>query len=1355
MKRKLLLNAAILPGLLATAAMGQVVNFHCDNNGSPAQPPIDPNYYNVLFAGQGAYSDPGNNIWNGFGAFSASVFQSTYVYSGNPGAGPDFPQPYGNPGNPYSAYLSGGGWVSCTGPSLFLFSTASKTATGNASSGGAFTPVTLSVTGYTGDTAATPLYVQNGTPEFLLSASAYANASHSNAVFVLHNVPAGAYGLYLYGANPNNNRGTTFLVSSGTPHNGISSTLNNPATAPGRTFVEGQNFVIYENVTPDNSGDITITGTPNSADGNGNSNLAGEADVNGFQLIFNPPPTAQNATLAQNVLAGTTASFSFTPVFASGAAYQWQVIKGSVTNVLSDGSGISGSASTNLVIAAASSANVGLYQCVIATATATNTSPEAPLTIVTSTGALTNGSPTNIVGSVLQIGDTITDINNSAPANYYGDVPMNAVPQDYNHSVTNVEDGNLMSYINVGGNGTSAGFSGPVGFSVTPEFGGTIATGLRFFTSSSHPEDDPADYSLMGSTDGGNTFTPIAGGLLSLPVQRNLAYGAINVTNQVCYEVDFSNTTAYTTYQLMFTNVVDDATASNGVVLAEVQILGTLPAAPPTIVEAPAGTNEQFTGTTFETSVGAGGPGPFTYQWSFNSTPISGATASSLTIANVQSTNSGTYTVNITAPYGATNASTVLVVVAPTHYEQVLMSFNPLAYWPMSETSGTTVFEYVNGYNGTYVNPSGVVLDQPGVPYSGFGANSLSADLQGGYGEVPLGPFDITGPVTIMAWVQFPFAPGGFCNILGHGDSSYRISANTAGQPGFNDGGNNSGDATSATSIVDGNWHFVAAAYYGGSGTSANGILYVDGVAVASNKIISVAGNTLPLDLGAAPDYNNRNVSAYLAHLAVFPVALSASQIVQIFSGAEGQPSVSLPESTVTVDQGGTATIPSSPTGPPPLRFQWYYSSAGASTLIPGATNQSLTLTNVQLPQANLGYFVVVANTFGSVTSSFVSLNILTGTPTITANVSPTNSVAPVGVPVSFSVAAIGTEPFSYQWYQDGSIMAGATNSSVTVTSVAGSNTYNVIVGNADGSTPSDNAVVFGNTNAPVAIDFGTNGGDWTLNTASGSVFSPTIASNVLTLTDGANGTDTSAFYNVPQYIGSFFASYVYQAAGNKGADGVTFCIEESTNGPAAVGGGGGELGYFGISNSAAFEMNIYTGDSGGIGVTFATNGMVPSQDAVLGNFYKTTPVDIAGGDPIQVQLFYGQSEMLITMVDMTSEATFSTNFTLPNLPGIIGSSTAYVGFTGATGGVNSIQTISNFVFSYSTTPTLSVSKGAAGAVNVTWPISVATQFTLQSSANLLGPWSNVSATPVVANGKNEVTLPTGGSATFFRLVLQ
>src|SRR5207245_4976328 len=75
--------------------------------------------------------------------------------------------------------------------------------------------------------------------------------------------------------------------------------------------------------------------------------------------------------------------------------------------------------------------------------------------------------------------------------------------------------------------------------------------------------------------------------------------------------------------------------------------------------------------------------------------------------------------------------------------------------------------------------------------------------------------------------------------------------------------------------------------------------------------------------------------------------------------------------------------------------------------------------------------------------------------PTITAQ--PASQVGNAGDSVSFSVVAVGTEPLTYQWRKDGELLAGATQSSLTLTNLQGSDAgnYDVVVSNAWGSVAS------------------------------------------------------------------------------------------------------------------------------------------------------------------------------------------------------------------------------------------------------------------------------------------------------------
>lgn len=384
--------------------------------------------------------------------------------------------------------------------------------------------------------------------------------------------------------------------------------------------------------------------------------------------------------------------------------------------------------------------------------------------------------------------------------------------------------------------------------------------------------------------------------------------------------------------------------------------------------------------------------------------------------------------------------------------------------------------------------------------------------------------------------------------------------------------------------------------------------------------------------------------------------------------------------------------------------------------------------------------------------------------PTLTSSISPVFSEVPVGASMSFSVAGQGSLPLSYQWANQSGPIAGATNASYTFNALAGSNTYTGTISNAFGSV-SSSAVVVGGTNAPPSVTLN-NGTNWTLNNDS-AVLGVTLVvpdfprAEELSLTDLNGGEATSGFYNAAQYIGGFVASFSYFTSG--GADGITFCVQNASNGPNALGLSGGNLGFGGMAHSAAFEMNIYAGHGTGTGpgtvantpsgIALGTNGATPYSAIPCDGYYATGSVSNTVNNPIYVQLYYMNGVMQVLMIDSASNQ-FITNITA-DLPGAIGGNAAYVGFTGATGGVNSDQSVENFLFTYSTPPVLSIVTGAGGNVVISWPVSVSSLFNLMQSSSVQGPW--VSATPTssgIVGLQNQATFSAGSTASFYKLQL-
>ncbi len=255
-----------------------------------------------------------------------------------------------------------------------------------------------------------------------------------------------------------------------------------------------------------------------------------------------------------------------------------------------------------------------------------------------------------------------------------------------------------------------------------------------------------------------------------------------------------------------------------------------------------------------------------------------------------------------------------------------------------------------------------------------------------------------------------------------------------------------------------------------------------------------------------------------------------------------------------------------------------------------------------------------------------------------------------------------------------------------------------------------------------------------------------------MTLTDGNGGEASSAFHDVGQYVGGFVASFVYKTSG--GADGITFCVQNSSAGTNSLGNSGGGLGYAGITPSAAFEMNIYAGSPhGGVGIRVGTNGSI--GDFSNDGYNGTGSVNYTNGDNIYVRLYYMQGVLQVLLIDPTAPATNTSYFPI-NLPATVGNGSAYIGLTGSDGGVTSSQTVSNLLYSYTTPPILSsIARGTPGNVVVSWPVSISTLFTLMQSSSIIGPWSPaVPVSSAVVGLQKQVTLSAGGSGAFYRLQL-
>jgi hypothetical protein len=422
----------------------------------------------------------------------------------------------------------------------------------------------------------------------------------------------------------------------------------------------------------------------------------------------------------------------------------------------------------------------------------------------------------------------------------------------------------------------------------------------------------------------------------------------------------------------------------------------------------------------------------------------------------------------------------------------------------------------------------------------------------------------------------------------------------------------------------------------------------------------------------------------------------------------------------------------------------------------------SIDLTNNFIPQTNYTFTVLTAGTRNSSFTGFLyPSNLVT---MVMSNTSSTvlvqaTAYSTSGPPVfvtdlpaaqlfysgrvaTQSVVVLGERPMTFQWKRNGTNVlnnyriAGAQTGTLIITNAMGSDSdvYQLAVTNAQGFALSTQSVV----RIQAVPRLNANGVGWTLQ----GTTAPPMSSNSVTLTSGLFNTGRSVFYNAPLYLSNFIASFIYRDVGGGGADGITFCLQNDPRGPSALGNGGGGIGYGGINPSVALVINIYSPNVPGIALR--QNGSITTP------YSSTAPVNPASGNPILVTIQYSNAVFKASLLDTTTSASFTTNYSL-NLPALLGP-TAYVGFTGGDGGAASTQVVSNFTY----VPVTGISEETdpSGALGLYWPATIG-GYTLETATNLLsgpGGWAPVPASVIQTNNRNQVIASPLTSRQFYRL---
>lgn len=406
-----------------------------------------------------------------------------------------------------------------------------------------------------------------------------------------------------------------------------------------------------------------------------------------------------------------------------------------------------------------------------------------------------------------------------------------------------------------------------------------------------------------------------------------------------------------------------------------------------------------------------------TYQWRKNGSNlanggnVSGATTSALSLGPVSATDMANYDVVVANLVGSiTSAPAALTVIAsnstPAGYEAALMQLNPAHYWRLNETNGSPyAFDYWNGDIATNFN---VTTASPGPEppdFSGLETTNQSylytPDIltpENSSFTDTLQPFmNNLAQFTIVGWFNAAGIEGQRVGLFGQNDVT---------EFGFH------GADASGLALL-GIWTPSAAAYIGQSNINAGQWYMAAGVGNGSTVTLYLfttngGGGAQILQsssVGATTNYGNsafnfkiggggvldatgNYFSGLIDEVAIWNRAVSAGELANLFgaslgvSGLPPQITAQPTPATNTLYSGRTARYSVTAVGSAPVTYTWRKGGVAMSDggNVSGAATANLTITN--LAAANIGdYDVVIANSFGSVTSVVASLGVITPNP--------------------------------------------------------------------------------------------------------------------------------------------------------------------------------------------------------------------------------------------------------------------------------------------------------------------------------------------------------------------------------------
>jgi len=462
-----------------------------------------------------------------------------------------------------------------------------------------------------------------------------------NLTATVTNLPAGSYDFYFYSHD-----GNYTLSVDGTSY-GTQTTRESPVVNP-TVWQEGKQYTVFHSVAVAAGQTVQLTVAPG---------VDGYAVLSGLQIappttVTGAPPSIIHQPQSQTAVNGASVNFTVTASGTAPLSYQWHF----------NGSDIAGATSTVLHLGAVQDTDAGTYSVTVSNIYGSVTSSDATLTVQApgsfSLIDVNLGAHTNPGLNAQKTGFAAIGITTNDFWNFYSRDDGNGGFLA-NGSLANLKfvDGSIsgagLTMSNAAGawaNGSTDPMYNTYLYPLGPGNMTATITNLPAGNYDFYFYSHDGNYTLSVNGVGYGTETtrdyPVANPAVWQEGKQYAVFHGVSVSSGE-------------TVALTVAHGVDGYSVLSGFQIATAT---TVTGTPPSILTQPQSQSAGVgAGVTF--TVTARGSAPLSYQWRHDGADIIGATASALTLSNLQTNDAGAYSVLVTNAYGSVLSSDATLTV--------------------------------------------------------------------------------------------------------------------------------------------------------------------------------------------------------------------------------------------------------------------------------------------------------------------------------------------------------------------------------------------------------------------------------------------------------------------------------------------------------------------------------------------------------------------------------------------------------------------------------------------------------------------------------------------------------------------